>query len=92
MYAIRSYYDLDTAFSAHTYSHTTIGYFRDILDMPGQFAYSRQFFDRYYRPGYATIIVVGDARPQQVVITSYSRHYTKLYESQTGLQPAECIL
>jgi len=57
---------LDTAFSTHTYSHTTMGYLRDILDMPNQFAYSRQFFDRYYRPGYATIIVVGDARPQQV--------------------------
>ena len=28
--------------------------------MPNQFAYSRQFFDRYYRPDNITLLVVGD--------------------------------
>jgi len=40
----------DHAFAVHSYKHTTIGFVRDIEDMPHQFAYSRQFFDRYYRP------------------------------------------
>jgi len=40
----------DHAFAVHSYKHTTIGFLRDIEDMPNQLTYSRQFFDRYYRP------------------------------------------
>ncbi|HET6149801.1 MAG TPA: pitrilysin family protein, partial [Polyangia bacterium] len=50
----------DNAFTTHTYKHTTIGFLKDIEDMPNQFAYSRQFFDRYYRPDNVTLLVVGD--------------------------------
>lgn len=50
----------ETAFKRHTYSHTTMGYLKDIEDMPNQYEYSKQFFSRFYRPEYATIIVVGD--------------------------------
>lgn len=56
----------ETAFKKHTYSHTTMGYFTDIVDMPNQYEYSKKFFDRYYRPEYNTILVVGDVNPQQV--------------------------
>jgi zinc protease len=50
----------ETAFKRHTYSHTTMGYLKDIEDMPNQFDYSLQFFNRFYRPEYTTIMVVGD--------------------------------
>jgi len=50
----------DNAFTQHTYKHTTIGFLKDIEAMPQQFAYSRQFFDRYYRPDNVTLIAVGD--------------------------------
>jgi zinc protease len=50
----------DSAFVKHTYKHTTIGFLKDIEAMPKQFAYSRQFFDRYYRPDNVTLLVVGD--------------------------------
>jgi len=50
----------DHAFTSHTYKHTTMGFLKDIEDMPNQFAYSRQFFDRYYRPDNVTLLVVGD--------------------------------
>ena len=50
----------DTAFSTHTYKHTTIGFLRDIRAMPRQFNYSREFFSRWYKPEYTTILVVGD--------------------------------
>ncbi len=53
----------DTAFDRHTYKHTTMGFLRDIEDMPSQFEYSRQFFHRYYRPEYTTIVVAGDVTP-----------------------------
>jgi zinc protease len=56
----------ETAFTTHTYSHTTMGYFKDIVDMPNQYEYSKLFFDRYYRPEYNTILVVGDVTPGQV--------------------------
>jgi zinc protease len=57
----------DNAFTKHTYKHTTIGFLRDIEDMPNQFAYSRQFFDRYYRPDNVILLVVGDVTPGQVM-------------------------
>ena len=53
----------DSAFTTHTYKHTTIGFLKDIEDMPNQFAYSKTFFERWYRPGYATVIVAGDVDP-----------------------------
>ena len=55
-----------TAFSTHTYRHTTMGFIKDIEAMPGEYDYSRQFFDRYYRPEYTTIIVAGDVNPKQI--------------------------
>jgi len=57
----------DTAYSTHTYKHTTMGFLRDIEDMPNQFEYSRQFFDRWYRPEYTTVMVLGDVQPAQVM-------------------------
>jgi zinc protease len=55
-----------TAFDRSTYKHTTMGFLKDIQDMPNQYEYSRQFFDRYYRPEYTTILVVGDIKPKAV--------------------------
>jgi zinc protease len=55
-----------TAFKVHTYKHTTMGFLQDIQAMPEEYDYSRQFFDRYYRPEYATIIVVGDVDPKKI--------------------------
>ena len=57
----------DGAFTTHTYKHTTIGFLRDIVDMPNQLAYSRQFFDRYYRPDNISLLVVGDVTAEQVM-------------------------
>lgn len=57
---------VSTAFTKHTYAHTTMGFFDDIVDMPNQYQYSLTFFDRFYRPEYTTIVVVGDASPEEV--------------------------
>lgn len=53
----------DTAFDRHTYKHTTMGFLKDILQMPEHYDYSRLFFERYYRPEYTTIILAGDVEP-----------------------------
>ncbi len=64
----------DNAFSMHTYRHTTLGFLRDIEKMPSQFAYSRQFFDRYYRPDMVTLLIVGDVRADEI-FPLIERHY-----------------
>ncbi len=56
----------EAAFEEHTYEHTTMGFIEDIENMPNQYDYSLEFFDRYYRPEYATIVVTGDVQPQEV--------------------------
>jgi len=56
----------DTAFNKHTYKHTTMGFLKDVQNMPNEYDYSLRFFDRYYRPEYTTIIVAGDVDPKQV--------------------------
>ena len=56
----------NTAFDKHTYKHTTMGFLKDIIDMPNQYQYSIKFFNRFYRPEYTTIIVVGDITPEKV--------------------------
>jgi len=51
-----------TAYQRHTYTHTTMGFIEDIEDMPNQYDYSLQFYSRYYRPEYSTIVLVGDVK------------------------------
>ena len=52
----------DTAYQSHTYKHTTMGFLRDVENMPNQYGYSLEFFKRYYRPEYTTIIITGDVK------------------------------
>jgi zinc protease len=56
----------DLAFTKHTYKHTTIGFLEDVKAMPGYYDYSIQFLHRFYRPENATLLVVGDVKPEQV--------------------------
>jgi zinc protease len=53
----------ELAYDTHTYQHTTMGFFEDIEDMPNQFEYSHEFFERWYRPELATVILSGDIDP-----------------------------
>ncbi|WP_400191828.1 M16 family metallopeptidase [Hymenobacter sp. B81] len=57
---------VSTAFEKHTYAHTTMGFFQDVVDMPNQYEYSKVFFDRFYRPEYTTLLVVGDVKAAEV--------------------------
>ncbi len=56
----------ETAFTTHTYGHDTIGYVDDIAAMPTAHAYAQSFYSRFYRPGHATVLVVGDVDPAAV--------------------------
>lgn len=63
-----------TAYKRHTYSHTTMGFLEDIEDMPNQFDYSWEFYRRYYRPEYTTIVIAGDVRREQA-LTLVSKNF-----------------
>ena len=81
-----------TAFTRHTYSHTTIGFFEDIVDMPNQYDYSLQFFDRFYRPEHCTILVVGDVTSEQVnrLAEKYFGSWQRgTYQSQVTPEPPQ---
>jgi zinc protease len=57
----------NAAYTTHTYKHTTMGFIEDIEAMPEQMAYAKEFFDRWYRPEYTTVIVAGDVDPKQTL-------------------------
>ncbi|MDG1483858.1 MAG: pitrilysin family protein [Myxococcota bacterium] len=52
-----------TAFSQHTYHHTTIGFDEDVAQMPDGLPVIERFLDAWYRPDTATIIIAGDLEP-----------------------------
>jgi zinc protease len=56
----------DTAYTTHTYKHTTMGFLKDIEDMPNQYEHSLSFFERWYRADNAVLVVAGDIDPEQV--------------------------
>jgi len=57
----------DAAYMEHTYKHSTMGFLKDIEDMPNQYQYSLTFFDRWYRPENCVVVVVGDFDQKKLV-------------------------
>lgn len=57
----------DTAFEKHSYRHTTLGYLKDIQDMPNQFEYSQLFKKRFYAPDNSIVLVAGDFDHDQLM-------------------------
>ncbi len=55
----------DLMYTQHTYKHTTMGFIEDIEAMPDQMDYANVFFDRWYRPEKAVVILVGDVDAEE---------------------------
>ncbi|MDH5706565.1 MAG: insulinase family protein [Candidatus Aminicenantes bacterium] len=68
----------DAAFEKHSYKHTTLGYLRDILDMPNQFEYSQLYKKRFYAPDNIILLVAGDFGHDQLM--EYVRKYYSGWE------------
>ncbi|MBX5482045.1 MAG: insulinase family protein [Myxococcaceae bacterium] len=58
---------LSTAFTKHTYQHTTLGFYDDIKAMPGYYEYSKEFFRRWYTPDNVVLVIVGDFDDAQLM-------------------------
>jgi len=64
----------ELAFTRHTYRHTTIGFERDVRDMPSGYRYSLDLYRRFYRPDNAMVLVLGDFDEEQV-FQELKKHY-----------------
>ncbi len=62
------------AFKEHTYGHLTMGYEEDIKGMPELFDYSRNFFERHYRPENVVVLIAGDVEVEPT-LSKVRRYY-----------------
>ena len=82
----------DAAYDVHTYKHTTMGFEADIKRMPEGYAYSKSFYQRYYRPENVVLLIAGDiAVPATLaLIRKYYGGWAKGYVPPTpGTEPAQ---
>ena len=82
----------ETAFTAHTYRHTTMGFLKDIQDMPNQYDYSLQFYNRFYRPEHTTITLVGDVTHDNALALTkkyFGEWKSGNYRPNIPLEPAQ---
>ncbi|HYH94587.1 pitrilysin family protein [Hyalangium sp.] len=83
---------LGTAFKAHPYRHTTLGFYEDIKAMPEAYAYSRTFFERWYTPDNTLIFIVGDfddAAVMQQIRAEYGPWNRKLAQVTIPPEPPQ---
>jgi zinc protease len=71
----------DVAYDVHTYKHTTIGFEADIKKMPEAYAYSKSFYQRYYRPENVVLLIAGDVNTAATValVQRYYGRWAKGY-------------
>jgi zinc protease len=82
----------DTAFAAHSYKHTTLGFLKDIQDMPNQFEYSQLYKKRFYAPDNTILLVAGDfdaARLKALVQQYYGGWEKSGYALATPIEPPQ---
>ena len=75
----------EVAFRDHTYRHTTMGFLADIEAMPEGYDYAQSFFDRFYRPENAVLLLAGDLDPE-TAIADVERHFGSW---ERGYRPPE---
>ncbi|MCP3097281.1 insulinase family protein [Myxococcus sp. K15C18031901] len=81
-----------TAFTKHTYRHTTLGFYEDIKAMPEAYDYSRTFFQRWYTPDNTLLFIVGDfddAKVMQLVRENYGPWNRKAAQVTVPVEPPQ---
>jgi zinc protease len=78
----------DHFYQSHTYKHTTMGFIKDIENMPNEYGYSKTFFERWYRPQFTTVIIAGDVTPERVLplVEKYWGNWKGLGARGSGLE------
>jgi zinc protease len=81
-----------TAFTQHTYRHTTMGFKADIDAMPSKYDYSLKFFKRYYTPDNCVIVIAGDFDADAVLAVikkNYGDWKGKVEEPRVPVEPLQ---
>jgi len=71
---------------AHGYGHSTIGYLDDVKDMPNAYKSALAFYDAYYRPNNAIVIVAGDVKAD-AVYAAVEKNFGSWKAKKTPEQP-----
>ena len=71
----------NTAFLHHSYHWTPIGFMGDILGW--DIGDIREFYQQYYQPNNAIVVVAGDIEPK-VVFDSAKKHFSKIKNAQNN--------
>jgi zinc protease len=71
---------------SHGYGHTTIGYLPDVQDMPNAYRSAVAFYNTYYRPNNAVVIVAGDVKADQV-FSIIEKHFGDWKPGKIPVQP-----
>lgn len=77
-----------TAFSSHPYHHPTIGWKEDIEGSTAERL--REFYNRFYHPDNATLIVIGDIAPSELV-REVPRAFGKVPRSAQPMPPMTIV-
>lgn len=77
-----------TAFSQHPYRHPAIGYKTDLENMT--LPDVKAFYDRYYHPENATLVIVGDMNAQ-AVLGAVVKHFSLLPKSPNPIPVVRTI-
>jgi zinc protease len=72
--------------AAHGYGHSTIGYLDDVKDMPNAYKSAVRFYDDYYRPNNAIVIVSGDVKAENA-FAIVEKHFGAWKAKKTPEQP-----
>ena len=75
-----------TAYQTHPYRHPVIGWMDDLKNM--RVADARSWYERWYAPNNATLVVVGDVYPQQVMALAEKHFGTLAARVQDPRKPA----
>jgi zinc protease len=82
----------DTATEKHSYKHTTLGFLKDIQDMPNQYEYSLLYKKRFYAPDNTILLVAGDYDHAQLAafVKKYYAGWQKSnYDLVTPVEPPQ---
>ncbi len=74
---------ISTIFNGHPYHHPIIGYKHDLWNVQSDDL--KKFYDTYYHPGNAALIVVGDVDPEEVLAQA-KKHFGSLPSGEKKLR------
>ncbi len=80
---------LAAAFTKHPYQHTTLGFYEDVQAMPTRYAYSKEFFKRWYTPDNTMLFIVGDFDDKATMALIEKSYGTWAGKAATIVVPAE---